>query len=91
MFKIVQQAYNQIMKERESGYSGSYGAYGNSTGSQSSGRYRYDGDYQNEIMAIHMAILVHFGALDRLVLAEGMQNLLAMMKMADIFKQPLII
>jgi len=27
MFKIVQQAYNQIMKERESGYSGSYGAY----------------------------------------------------------------
>lgn len=48
MFKVVQQAYNQIMKERESGYSGGYSAYGNSTGSQNSGRYRYDGDYQND-------------------------------------------
>jgi len=46
MFKVVQQAYNQIMKERESGYSGGYGAYGNA-GTNASGRYRYDGDYQN--------------------------------------------
>lgn len=43
-FKNVQQAYNQIMKERESGYSG-YSTYSqNRYGSARSG---YDGDYQN--------------------------------------------
>lgn len=39
MFKTVQQAYNQIMKEKESGGAGAYG-YG-------TGGYGYDGDRQN--------------------------------------------
>ena len=52
MFKIVQQAYNQIMKEKEMGYSssgssysgyGGYSGYGQ-TGRSSGGGYGYDGD-----------------------------------------------
>lgn len=42
MFKTVQQAYNQIMKEKESGGSYGQGAYGYGSGS-----YGYDGDNQN--------------------------------------------
>lgn len=44
MFKTVQQAYNQIMKEKESGFSGSssYGGYGGA----GRGGYGYDGDNQ---------------------------------------------
>lgn len=42
MFKTVQQAYNQIMKEKESSGSYGQGAYG-----YGSGRYGYDGDNQN--------------------------------------------
>ena len=54
MFKIVQQAYNQIMKEKEMGYSssgssysgyGGYSGYGQ-TGRSSGGGYGYDGDNQ---------------------------------------------
>jgi molecular chaperone DnaJ len=52
MFKIVQQAYNQIMKEREGGYnSGGYGnGYGSPFGSANGGAsrgYGYDGDGSN--------------------------------------------
>ena len=49
MFKLVQQAYDQIIKEREQGYSsgsyGGYGSYGSSGyGSQNTGRYgSYEG------------------------------------------------
>ena len=39
MFKTVQQAYNQIMKEKENAASGSYG--------YNAGGYGYDGDAQN--------------------------------------------
>ena len=42
MFKTVQQAYNQIMKEKEGGYTSSYSQNRGGTGS-----YGYDGDYQN--------------------------------------------
>ena len=51
MFKLVGQAYNQIMKEREGG--GSYSSYGEGayrqtrSGSSRSGGYRYDGDDPN--------------------------------------------
>ena len=44
MFKTVQQAYNQIMKEKESGFSGTYGQSGYGTGR--TGGYGYDGDQQ---------------------------------------------
>lgn len=44
MFKTVQQAYNQIMKEKESGFSGTYAQSGYGTGR--SGGYGYDGDRQ---------------------------------------------
>ena len=37
MFKLVGQAYNQIMDERKNGYSGGYGGYG--SGSYGSGGY----------------------------------------------------
>ena len=55
MFKTVQQAYNQIMKEKESGYSGGYGSsaygsgtgYGNASGGANRG-YGYDGDNQRQ-------------------------------------------
>ena len=43
MFKTVQQAYNQIMKEKEGGYTSSYSQNRGGTGS-----YGYDGDYQND-------------------------------------------
>ena len=39
MFKTVQQAYNQIMKEKENAASGGYG--------YNAGGYGYDGDAQN--------------------------------------------
>ena len=39
MFKTVQQAYNQIMKEKENAASGGYG--------YNAGGYGYDGDTQN--------------------------------------------
>lgn len=42
MFKVVQQAYNQIMKEKEGGYTS---AYSQNRGGE--GRYGYDGDYQS--------------------------------------------
>jgi molecular chaperone DnaJ len=49
MFKTIQQAYNQIMKEKESGYSGSYsqGGFGQGGYGSSSGGYGYDGDNQS--------------------------------------------
>ncbi len=57
MFKEVQQAYNQIMKEKEAGASGygAYGGYGSSGGygsaggynSSNQGGYGYDGDRAN--------------------------------------------
>lgn len=43
MFKTVQQAYNQIMKEKENG--GSFSSYGQA--SYGTGSYGYDGDNQN--------------------------------------------
>lgn len=43
MFKTVQQAYNQIMKEKEGGYTSS--AYSQTR--SGAGSYGYDGDYQN--------------------------------------------
>lgn len=43
MFKTVQQAYNQIMKEKEGGYTSS--SYSQNRGGTAS--YGYDGDYQN--------------------------------------------
>ena len=47
MFKLVQQAYNQIMREREGGYSSqSYSQTRYGTGR--SDHYGYDGDYQNQ-------------------------------------------
>lgn len=47
MFKTVQQAYNQIMREREGGYSSqSYSQTRYGTGR--SDNYGYDGDYQNQ-------------------------------------------
>ncbi len=47
MFKTVQQAYNQIMREREGGYSSqSYSQTRYGTGR--SDHYGYDGDYQNQ-------------------------------------------
>ena len=46
MFKTIQQAYNQIMKEREGGFTG--GSYSqNRYGTGRSSSYGYDGDYQN--------------------------------------------
>lgn len=60
MFKTVQQAYNQIMKEKQGGYAGGYsqspfgqggygrGGYGSAGGSGSSGGYGYDGDHQQQ-------------------------------------------
>lgn len=47
MFKLVQQAYNRIMREREGGYSSqSYSQTRYGTGR--SDHYGYDGDYQNQ-------------------------------------------
>lgn len=43
MFKTIQQAYNQIMKEKQGGYTSS--AYSQNRGG--TGSYGYDGDYQN--------------------------------------------
>ena len=69
MFKLVQQAYDQIIKEREQGYSsgsyGGYGSYGSSGygssgyGSQNTGRYgSYEGrpaaTEEGRIRAMHM-------------------------------------
>ena len=45
MFKTVQQAYNQIMKERQGGYNQGYGQGGYYQ--NSNGGYGYDGDNQN--------------------------------------------
>lgn len=47
MFKTVQQAYNQIMREREGGNSQSQAYSQNRAGSGRSDNYGYDGDYQN--------------------------------------------
>lgn len=49
MFKVVQQAYNQIMKEKEGGWGSAYsGSYGQNRAGQSrySGAYGYDGNGQ---------------------------------------------
>ena len=47
MFKTVQQAYNQIMKERESGYSSAYGQTYSQTRSGAGRATGYDGDYRD--------------------------------------------
>lgn len=46
MFKTVQQAYNQIMKEKESGFSGSSYDEAGGYGGAGRGGYGYDGDNQ---------------------------------------------
>ena len=59
MFKTVQQAYNQIMKEKENAASGGYG--------YNAGGYGYDGDTQNT-GRVRMAILVILAASGDLIL-----------------------
>lgn len=76
MFKTIQQAYNQIMKEKQGGYTSS--AYSQNRGG--TGSYGYDGDYQNnrngQSLAMVMMILAASGALDHLALADIMEGVL---------------
>ena len=46
-FKQIQQAYQQIMKEKEGGYTGSYGNYGNYGGFGGFGSYQQQGQRQS--------------------------------------------
>ena len=53
MFKLVQQAYNQIMREREGGYS-SQSYRQTSYGTGRSYHYGYHGYYQNQSQGVYV-------------------------------------
>ena len=61
MFKLVGQAYNQIMDERKNGYGssgyGGYGSYGNGSGSYGNGGSAYGGSGNSNygVMALDLA------------------------------------
>ena len=88
MFKLVQQAYNQIMREREGGYSSqSYSQTRYGTGR--SDHYGYDGDYQNSHRA-DMEISEASGDLVHLDLVD-IQEAMVAMDMAVIISMAMIL
>ena len=88
MFKLVQQAYNQIMREREGGYSSqSYSQTRYGTGR--SDHYGYDGDYQNQSQA-DMEISEASGDLVHLDLVD-IQEAMVAMDMAVIISMAMIL
>lgn len=62
MFKLVGQAYNQIMDERKNGYGssgyGGYGSYGNGSGSYGNGGSAYGGSGNGNYGGGYSAILL---------------------------------